>query len=112
MQLANRFQLNRSADHFVVTFASSSSGDLSDNGERIVELAIPLTVGIELALQLFDGMLRSLYDLNVQVNGLQERMNGLTRLAAEFQAKAVALAAEKTAATQEAAAATQGVINQ
>lgn len=73
MLFANTIKLSRHDDHFVLRFALTDDGD----PEAVAEVAIPLTAGIGLALNLFEATYAS-------VAGLQKRFvefqTGITKL--------------------------------
>jgi len=85
MRLANQVQIERKPDHFVLKFSVASSSP--EAAEEVATLAVPLTTGMELALGLFEGTIRSIVDLQGHISEMQERINALNRLAVEAQGR-------------------------
>lgn len=87
MNVANRFKITRRKDHFILAFSMSTSDDAADEGEAVTTFVLPLTTAVDLCLDLFGGMISSIFDLNVHFTAIQERVNNLNSLSSTLQEK-------------------------
>ena len=87
MQFANRIKIDRKADHFIIRFGASQSSDESDEGAEVAVIALPLTTGTNLSLDLFSGMFSSIPELHVFMDKVQLRINDLNKLGAQSKPK-------------------------
>lgn len=85
MNVANRVKITRRKDHFILAFTLSTSDDPDAKEEDVTTLVLPLTTGVDLCLELFRGMIASIFDLNVHFAEIQQRVNSLNVMANEVQ---------------------------
>ncbi len=101
MVFANRISIDRFNDHFVIHFSAAETKD--GEAEEVASVVLPLTIGVELALKLFEAMYSSMIELQAHFVDIQRTIDSLNNVAENAKAEqAQAQAATKQAQAQAA----------
>lgn len=80
MHAANRVRVEQRTDYFLVRFGFSTSKDLSDEGEEVASVMLPLTVATTAAVELFEGVYKATADVTSFFGTLQTRIDKLNAM--------------------------------
>ena len=92
---ANRFKLERRADHFFLSFRISQKEEADDLGEEVAHIVMPLTLAIDVSLKLFEGMFYAVPQLQAHFSRFQTAVNNLNALSHKAQTDQAQASAKK-----------------
>lgn len=98
MLFANGISIDRFNDHFVIKFSAAPSKD--GEAEEVAAVVLPLTIGVELALKLFEAMVHSMVELQLHFVDVQKTINNLNQIAEKAKVKQAEAQRAQQAATK------------
>lgn len=92
---ANRVEVVRNTDHFVLKLGLQAKQGDASFGKEILKVVLPLTTSIDLGLKLFEGMFLAAGEIQAYFAQIGEKVNRLNDIKAIIESQVKKQAAEK-----------------